>query len=295
MHMLVVMCIYIILAVSYNLLIGYTGLFSIAHAAFYGIGAYVAGGISVYLGLNFFVEVFLALIVAGLASVLLAILALRLSQDYLVIGSFGFVVIVNSIFLNLESVTLGPSGLPGIAQPVIFGFTFSSLNSYFGLVVIITTFCYLACWRLVSSPFGRVLKAIREDEVAAASLGKDIVRFKVLIFVIAGVMAGLAGLLYAHYYTFISPYTFTVHESIYILSLVIVGGPGTLTGPVVGTVILVAVPTILKFVGIPGHLGAPIRNMLYGLLLILFMMFRPSGLMGKRKGGLSMWESTKIH
>ncbi len=277
------MSIYIILAVSYDLLIGYSGLFSVAHAAFYGIGAYVAGLLSVYFGLNFLLGAVIAMAVAALASVILAIPALRLPGDYLVIGSFGFVVIVNSIFLNLESVTMGPGGLPGIAKPEFLGLHFTSLGSYFVLVILVTALSYLACWRLVHSPLGRVLKAIREDEVATASLGKNIVKFKILIFVISGVLAALAGVLYAHYYTFISPYTFTVHESVYILSLVIVGGPGTLRGSVVGSMVLVILPTLIKFIHLPDDVAAPLRNMLYGALLVLFMIFRPTGLMGKRK------------
>ena len=283
LHILVVMGIYVILAVSYDLLIGYAGLFSVAHAAFYGIGAYVAGLLSVYFGLNFLLGAVIAMAVAALASVILAIPALRLPGDYLVIGSFGFVVIVNNLFLNLESVTKGPAGLPGIAKPELLGFQFSSLESYFILVAVVTVLVYLACWRLVRSPFGRVLKAIREDEVATASLGKDIVKFKVLVFVISGFLAAIAGVLYAHYYTFISPYTFTVHESVYILSLVIVGGPGTLRGSVVGSMVLVTLPTLIKFIHLPDDVAAPLRNMLYGALLIVFMIFRPTGLMGKRK------------
>lgn len=139
----------------------------------------------------------------------------------------------------------------------------------------------LMLWRITSLPFGRVLKGIREDEVATQALGKHVTRFKVLAFVTAGCIAAVGGSLYAHYITYIDPYSFTLEESVYILSLVIVGGAGTLRGSVVGALFLVALPEILRFLRLPDAVAAPLRQMLYGALLVLFMRFRPQGLLGE--------------
>jgi branched-chain amino acid transport system permease protein len=145
----------------------------------------------------------------------------------------------------------------------------------------------LFCRRLVGSPFGRVLKALREDEVFALAAGKNVAFYKVLVFVLGAAMASVAGALYATYITFIDPTSFTVMESIFIISVVIIGGAGSLWGPVLGAVVLVSLPELLRFVGLPSSVAANVRQMLYGGLLVVFMMWRPQGLLGEfsfRKG-----------
>jgi branched-chain amino acid transport system permease protein len=133
----------------------------------------------------------------------------------------------------------------------------------------------------VNSPFGRILRSIREDEIASQALGKDTVKHKLLVFIIGAFFAGIAGSLYAHYITFIDPSSFTVMESIAILLMVIFGGMGSIQGSIVGAVILVIVPELLRFFGMPSSIAAPMRQMIYGLVLVLLMIKRPQGIMGR--------------
>jgi branched-chain amino acid transport system permease protein len=172
-------------------------------------------------------------------------------------------------------------GLPGIPQPKIFRLV---ISSHMGFVILIGLACWLTIWivrRIVRSPYGRVLRAIREDEVFALSLGKNVAGFKVQVFMIGAALASLAGVLYASYISFIDPTSFTVMESILIISIVIIGGAGSLWGPVLGGVVLILLPELLRMIGLPSSVAANLRQILYGGLLIAFMMWRPRGLLGQ--------------
>jgi len=281
LHILILMGIYAILSVSLNLVAGYTGLLSIAHAAFYGVGAYVAALMALNLHSPFIVNIICAVTLSGLLGLLVGIPSLRIRDDYFVIATFAFQVITFSILNNWVSFTGGPMGLPGIPQPTIFGVV---ISSHLGFLILVGFFCALTLWisrRIVQSPFGRVLKAIREDEVFAQAAGKHVAGYKVLVFVIGAGMAAVAGVMYAHYISFIDPTSFTVMESIFIISIVIIGGAGSLWGPVLGAVVLVSLPEILRFIGLPSSVAANVRQILYGGLLVAFMMWRPKGLLGK--------------
>lgn len=270
-----------ILAESLNLIVGYTGLLSIAHAAFYGVGAYVAALMALKLNSPFLLNIICAVIISGLLGGLVGIPSLRIKDHYFVIATFAFQVIAFSILNNWVSFTGGPMGLPGIPQPVIFGWNVSSHWDYLLLVGI---FAILTCWichRIVKSPFGRVLMAIREDEVFTLAAGKNVAFYKVAVFVLGSGMAAIAGALYAHYISFIDPTSFTVMESIFIISIVIIGGAGSLWGPVIGAVVLVTLPELLRFIGLPSSVAANLRQILYGGLLVAFMMWRSQGLVGK--------------
>ena len=179
-------------------------------------------------------------------------------------------------------------GLPGIPQPVIFGWHVSSHWSFLLLTGLLCVGTFWVCGRIILSPFGRTLKAVREDEVFTQAAGKNVTAYKILVFVIGAAMAGVAGVLYAHYISFIDPTSFTVMESIFIISIVIIGGAGSLWGPVVGAVVLVTLPEVLRFIGLPSSVAANIRQILYGGLLVAMMLWRPKGLMGEYafgKGG----------
>ena len=181
----------------------------------------------------------------------------------------------------MGGLTRGPLGLPGIPQPEIFG---SKVNSHWEFLILVWLFAvitFLICYRLVNSPYGRVLKAIREDEIFAMSLGKNVAYFKLTVFAIGASLAAIAGALYAYYITFIDPTSFTVAESIFLVSIVIIGGLGNLWGAVLGAVILIALPELLRFIGISQTYVANIRQILYGTLLILMMFFRPQGIIGE--------------
>ncbi len=281
LHILILMGIYAILAMSLNLIAGYTGLLSLAHAAFYGIGAYVAALMALNLHTPFLLNILCAVVLSGLLGALVGIPSLRIRDDYFVIATFAFQVITFSVLNNWVSFTGGPMGLPGIPQPTIFGL---QVSSHLGFLILVGVFCVLTLWvthRIVGSPFGRVLKAIREDEVLAQAAGKNVAAHKVLVFVIGAGMAAVAGVMYAHYISFIDPTSFTVMESIFILSIVIIGGAGSLWGPVVGAVVLVVLPELLRFIGLPSSVAANLRQIIYGGLLVAFMMWRPRGFLGE--------------
>ena len=281
LHILILICIYIILASSLNLISGYTGLLSISHAAFYGIGAYVAALMSLRLESNFLLNILCAIIISGIFGAIVGFPSLRIRDDYFVIATFAFQIITFSVLNNLTSFTGGPMGLPGIPQPVLFGLKISSHEQFLLLVGFFTVCVFLICRRIVISPFGRVLKTIREDEVFAAASGKNVAFYKVMIFVIGAGMAAIAGSMYAYYISFIDPTSFTVMESIFIISIVIIGGAGSLWGPVVGAIVLVALPEILRFLGMPSSIAANMRQIIYGALLVVFMMWRPQGFLGE--------------
>lgn len=281
LHILILIGIYVILAESLNLIVGYTGLLSIAHAAFYGVGAYVAALMALKLGSPFVINIICAVIISGLLGGLVGIPSLRIKDHYFVIATFAFQVIAFSILNNWVSFTGGPMGLPGIPQPVIFGWQVSSHLEFLLLVGAFAVLAFWVCHRIIKSPFGRVLMAIREDEVFVLATGKNVAVYKVAVFVIGSGMAAIAGALYAHYISFIDPTSFTVMESIFIISIVIIGGAGSLSGPVIGAVVLVMLPEILRFVGMPTSVAANMRQILYGGLLVAFMMWRPQGLVGK--------------
>lgn len=286
LHILILINIYVILASSLNLIAGYTGLLSICQAAFYGVGAYAAALMALKTGSPFVVNLLLAMVVSGALGALVGFPSLRIRDDYFVIATFAFQVIAFSVMNNWVSFTGGPMGLPGIPQPHIFGWVVDSNWEFLLLSLVLAGAVLTVCLRLIRSPFGRVLMAIREDEVFALAAGKNIAAYKVLVFVIGASMASVAGVIYAHYISFIDPTSFTVMESIFIISIVIIGGAGSFWGPVVGAVVLVILPEALRFVGMPNSIAANVRQILYGTALVACMMWRPQGLMGKYAFGV---------
>ena len=288
LHVLVLVCIYSVLAVSLDILAGRTGLLSIPQAVFYGVGAYASALLAVRLGAPFLVSVLAGMALAAVISLVVSLPSLRLQDDYFVIATFAFQMIVFSILTNWMELTRGPLGIAGIPQPIILGWHIDNHAGFVLLAAGLACCAYAAVYRITSSPYGRVLHAIREDEVLARAVGKNTLYFKVTAFAVSAALAAMAGGLYAHYITYIDPTNFTVMESILVLSMVIVGGAGTLWGPLVGAVVLVTLPEILRFVGMPSSMAANVRQILYGGLLVVFMLLRPQGLMGNYafgKGG----------
>lgn len=281
LHILILIGIYSILSVSLNLIAGYAGLLSIAHAAFYGVGAYVAALLALNLHSSFLINIICAVLLSAVLGALVGIPSLRIRDDYFVIATFAFQVITFGILNNWTSFTGGPMGLPGIPQPTLFGI---DISSSFGFLLIIGFLCaviLLVTHRIVQSPFGRVLKAIREDEVFTQAAGKNVSFYKVVIFIIGAGMAAVAGVMYAYYISFIDPTSFTLMESIFIISIVIIGGAGSFWGPMVGAVVLVLLPEFLRFIGLPNFIAANLRQIIYGGSLVAFMMWRPKGFLGE--------------
>ena len=280
LHILVIAGIYIILTLSLNLIVGYTGLPALGHAAFSCIGAYTSSLLALNMSLSPWIGLLIGACVAALSGIVVGYPAVRLKGDYLALATFGLGVIVYSIAKNWVSLTRGPMGLPGIPGFSVFGTQLSEIWSYLPLVLIFVVITIFVINRIVNSPFGRVLRSIREDEVASQALGKNTNKYKLIVFIIGAFFAGIAGSLYAHYITFIDPSSFTVMESITILLMVIFGGMGSISGSIVGAVVLVVFPELLRFLGMPSSIAAPMRQMIYGLLLIILMLKRPQGIMG---------------
>jgi branched-chain amino acid transport system permease protein len=287
LHLCIIIAIYAIFALSLNVEVGYTGLFNFGHVAFFAIGAYTSALLT--LGGVPFVWAFLAaLFMAGLCGFLLSIPALKLQGDYFGIATLGFGEILRMIFNNEVWLTKGPMGLPGIPRPELFGIVFDTLPLYLALSAgfALASFAILAF--VVLSPFGRTLKAVRDDETAAEILGKNAYAFKIKSFVIGSVFAGLAGVLWAHYATFISPGDFTLTETILVLLIVVMGGKGTLIGPVVGAITLIFFQESVRFLRLPPEwtrLLGPLQQMIFGLLLVVLMVFRPEGIVREKGGG----------
>jgi len=280
LHILVIAGIYIILTLSLNLIIGFTGLPALGHAAFSCIGAYTSSLLALNMGLSPWMGLLIGACIAAISGVAIGYPAVRLKGDYLALATFGLGVIIYSIAKNWVSLTRGPMGLPGIPGFSVFGMELSRVWSYLLLVLVFVIITIFFSRRIVNSPFGRVLMSIREDEIASEAMGKDTTRHKLLVFIIGAFFAGIAGSLYAHYITFIDPSSFTVMESITILLMVIFGGMGSIQGSIVGAVILVVLPELLRFLGMPSSIAAPMRQMIYGLLLVVLMLKRPKGIMG---------------
>jgi branched-chain amino acid transport system permease protein len=281
LHILIMVNIYAVLALSLNLLVGYAGLISICHAAFYGIGAYTGTLLMVEVGLGFWPALLLAVLATVLLSLMISVPALRLSGDYFVLASLGFQVIVFTVLYNWTDLTRGPYGISGIPQPSFWGLEIGSPMAYFFFTGTIALVCVGLLHLIGQSPFGRILKAIREDEMAASALGKNISHFKITAFAIAAGFAAVPGVLFAGYMHYIDPTSFTIMESIFILSIIIIGGTGNTVGPLLGTVLLLFLPEALRFLGMPDAIAANMRQVIYGLVLIVMLRFRPQGLRGE--------------
>jgi branched-chain amino acid transport system permease protein len=235
------------------------------------------------MGFNFFVAMIAGILLAGFVALLLGLILSKFSGDYYALASLGFGVIIYSIFLNWQSLTGGPLGIPGIPRPVLFGFTFTDNISFLALSIVMVAIVYFISRFIVDSSFGRVLKAVREDEKAIQVFGYRTISYKLVIFVIGAMMAAIAGALYAAYITYIDPSTFMVMESIFVIAIIILGGLASLRGSIFGAIFLILLPEFLRFVGFPDEIAAQMRQAVYGLLLILLMLYRPQGLVGEYK------------
>ena len=282
-HLGILIALFAILSVSLNLVIGYTGLLSVAHAAFFGIGAYVTAILLTTTGIGFFTSILIGIVVTAIITLLIGLVLSKFTDDYYALASLGFNVIVFSVFLNWQSLTRGPLGIPGISRPELFGLDFSSNGAFFFLTLAFLIIIYFISQFIVNSSFGRVLKAIREDEKAIQVFGYKTLYYKLAIFVISAVMAGVAGALFASYITFIDPSTFNLVESIFMLSIVILGGLANNKGAVLGAIFLILLPEILRFVGMPSDIAAQMRQVIYGVILVLLMLYRPQGFLGEFK------------
>jgi len=284
-HILIICLIYSIFAMSLNLELGFTGLYNFGHIAFFGIGAYTSALLSLK-GISIPVTMIIAMAMAGISGAVFSIPALRLSGDYFSIATFVFAEMVHLIFLNERDLTGGPMGLPGIPRPDFIGSGIESLPLFliFAFFAAFATFLLLA--RITNSPYGRALKVIREDEFVAKALGKNTFIIKTKTIIVGSIFAGLAGGLWAHYITYISPSDFTLQETILVLLCVVLGGKGTNFGPVIGAFVIIFFGECIRFIPIPSgytRFVAPFQGMVYGFVLIVMMLKRPQGIISEAK------------
>ena len=281
-HIIIMLNIYIMLTLSANLTIGMANLLTMCQAAFYGIGAYIGTFFLMQFNLPFVVIAILVLLLTGVFSFLVSFASVRLKGDYFVIATMGFQLIVYTILYNWTDVTRGPYGISGIPGIKLFGiFEISGIYAYLVLSLIVTGIVVYLFHHLVKSPFGRALNAIRADEIMVKSMGRNTVMLKSWAFFLSAAVAGLAGVIYASYVSYIDPTSFTLDESIFIISALFIGGIGNTKGPILGALFVVLLPELLRFVGLPDSIAANLRQIIYGLALILVMYYRPQGLWGK--------------
>ncbi|WP_312521474.1 branched-chain amino acid ABC transporter permease [Anaerospora sp.] len=276
LRILIMSGIFVILTLSLNLVTGFTGQFCLGWAAFYGIGAYTSALLTMKAGVSFWLAMPLGGFVAALFGLLLGLPTMRLKEIYLAITTLGFGEIIRLIMLNWTDLTRGSMGLPGIPAPTILSYEISSNQAYYYLILALVLVTIIAIRRLIDSRTGRALIAIREDELAAKSMGIDVTAYKMLAFAVGAFFAGLAGSFYAHYTSFIDPHTFSFTESIAILAMAVLGGLGSINGSILGAVILTVIPELLRDI-------AEYRLIVFGLIMMAVMLLRPQGLFGKAR------------
>jgi len=277
LHLLILICFYTLLSQSLNLSAGFTGLISLSHAGFYGIGAYITAILSTHFGFSFWLNLPLAMLISGAIAFVVSLIALRTVEDYFIICTLGIQVILFSLMNNLMNVTRGPLGIPGIPSISFFGMSLDSKISFLTLSLFFVALVWFVLKNISKSGFGKTLTAISEDEIYTQSIGKNVYQSKIISFTTSAILAAIPGALYAHYISYIDPTSFTVNESIFILSIVIIGGLGNLTGSFLAAAFLVLLPEVLRFVGMPDSIAANMRQIIYGVMLVAVMMTDRNG------------------
>ena len=291
LHLVIYFNIYVIVALSLNLVVGYCGLLTLAHSGYFAIGAYTYALATLKLGLGFIPAATLAIAVAAVLSLAVSLPAWRFKGDFFVMISLAVQTFVFSLLHNWFSpdaqpgtwanLTNGPYGLSGISKPAIGSIKFATVGSIAALSTMLALLAGLLIWFFVGSPWGRLLKAMRDDELAARGLGKNTRLAKVQAMAIACGLAALAGAIYSSYVSYIDPSSASLDESILMLCMVLVGGVGNFRGPLVGAFVLLAIPELLRFAHFPDAVAANIRLLAYGGLLVVMAHFRPKGLAGE--------------
>ena len=292
-----VFCIWAILSVSLNLVVGYTGLLSVGHIGFFGIGAY---GMAILtsdtsyetlstdaipqFGWPFFAALPVCILIAGIAAIAIGVVFNRFRDDIYVLVSFGFAIIAFNVFLSWRGLTRGAYGIHDVARPEIGGWRADDEFEFLALCAVFLLIVVLIAWFLVSSSFGRVLKAIREDEQVAEVFGYRATHYKLAIWVISAMMAGLAGGLFGSFTSFVDPNSFVLLESMLLVSIVILGGLASIRGSLLGAMAFVLLEEGMRFIPyLPAEFVGQVRQVILGLLLVLLMLFRPQGLAGRYK------------
>lgn len=290
LHILIMIGIYSLIAYSLNLSMGYCGLLNLAPAAFYGIGAYgftlvmTKGNLfNVIPGLSFLISLICAAVITGIIAFLSGIPALKFRKDSFVLVTLGFQIIIFTILYNWISFTKGPYGISGIPRPNILGWQIDALWEYLILIAIINALVLFFLFKLYRSPFGLTLKALRDNEIGAQSIGISARKQFLRAFTISGAFIAIPGALYACYVTYIDPTSFSLEESIFQVVILSLGGTGNRKGPIIGVLFMIILPEILREIGLPDTIAPNVRQMIYGAILVFLMFVRPQGLWGEFK------------
>ena len=286
-NILITAFIYVMLALGLNIVIGLGGMLHLGYIAFYAVGAYTYGVLYRFFEIGFWVALPIGAFLATMAGILLALPVLRLRGDYLAIVTLGFAEIVRIVINNMTEFTGGPGGIGSIPRPSLFGIDLSLHNAsiyiYF-LVLLAVILTIFVVWRFENSRLGRALVAMGEDDIAAEAMGVDVMKVKLIAFALGSVWAGIGGVLFASRTTFINPASFTVWQSIIVLSCVVLGGMGSIPGSIVGALVLILVPEYLRAF-------SDYRMLMFGGVLVIMMVFRPSGLIRKKRKAYTFPES----
>lgn len=264
--------------VALNLLIGYTGIFSAAQGVFYGLGAYAAALVAMHWGASFFLAALFGILASVAAAVLLALPAARVVGDYFIVVSLAFEVIGVTVFHQWHGVTGGAAGLVGIPRASVFGFDIENNLQYLVLATAVLLLCFLLVRRLVNSPLGRSFKALRDDPLAAVAHGKNPFVLRLIAVILSASISSVAGVIYAGYVGFVNDVSFGMDISFLFITMIILGGAGTLYGPLVGALFITIFPALLNYLDLPPQYLGPVEQLLYGIVLVLLMMLRPDGL-----------------
>lgn len=282
LDIIVIFGIFILLAVGLDLIVGFTGILSIGHAAFYAVGAYVAALLAQHAGLSFLPATLLAMLAAGIVAAIIALPVFRISGDFLIILTLGFGEIMKSILMNWPEVTGGVRGLRNIPSMRVFSVDILSVNNFLLIEWVFIAAILFVLWRIKRSALGAALKGIRDDELSMQTLGFNTFYYKMLAFFLGGAIAGVAGSLFANYRGYISPQSFGLETSVLVFCMCVIGGMGTVWGSIAGAFIFWSLPELLRLTGSATFDAATWRQLVLGLILILVMIFRPRGILGER-------------
>ena len=280
-NLLILLCINAALATTLNFIMGYAGIFSLAHGIFFGVGAYTAAYFALHVSSSVFLAVPVAMLISGALSLALALPALRVRGEYFVAASLGLQVIGVTVFSEWKSVTGGIGGIIGIPSASALGHAFATPVEFLALAGACLLAIMIVIRTLVHGSFGRSLQAIRDSESAAQAFGKNVAAIKTLAVAVSCALAGAAGALYAFYLGFINVESFTLDTSVLLMAMVIIGGTGTVFGPLVGATVLMLLPSLFSYLSfLPQTQIGSIQQIVYGAAMVLLMIFRPGGIVG---------------
>lgn len=278
---LALVCMYIILASALNLVAGFGGMFSLAHGAFFGLGAYAYALFVTRVCDSFWLAILAAMLVSAILAAVFGFFSVRLRGDQFLLSTLALQIVILTVFRNWTSVTGGPYGIVGVPRPSLFGRTLSSSPTMLLLTMAVMACVLFVLALVIRSSFFRDLRAVRDDWQAAESLGIYPRPCRIAVLSMSGSVAAISGSIYASWFGFIDPSSFTLDESIFIFVVVSVGGLSSFAGPIVGAALLVVLPELLRFSPLPDSIAANIRQILYALALVGMVMCRPRGLLGK--------------